>query len=232
MLVLFFAISNSQTVDDVFDKMNRELTGKHCFQFNSTYKLYKDYKTKVAFETYNGVFKKNSSNDIYMKINNTEFLNTKKYSLKINHDEKAMIIESQKKFSQADFDVSKLLVFCEIESFKDYKNYWQIVLVSKKFSTLNYSKIVLKVNKNYTLKNQVFYFNNNVDFSKSYNKQDLSSPRLEIEYNGYSKNEVNQTLFNTNKFFIEKLNKISPAALYKAYELIDKRAKKSQIKER
>ncbi|WP_300570702.1 hypothetical protein [Flavobacterium sp.] len=206
--------------------MNAPFTAPKVLQFNTTYNLYKDYKTKVVHQTYSGTFLKNVSNEIYLKIDKTEFINTKKLSLKINHGEKAMIVSNSQEFSTGQFDVSKLIEFCKISSFKDFKSYWEIILVPKEFSGLNYSQIVINVSKNYVLQKQIFYYNTGMNFSKDYKNQDLSNPRLEILYST-NNSSVNLSKINTNVYFtINKNNKVSVTAKYKNYEVSDKRNNK------
>ncbi len=224
-LLLSITISG-QSVGDVFKKMNAPFTAPKVLQFNTTYNLYKDYKTKVVHQTYSGTFLKNVSNEIYLKIDKTEFINTKKLSLKINHGEKAMIVSNSQEFSTGQFDVSKLIEFCKISSFKDFKSYWEIILVPKEFSGLNYSQIVINVSKNYVLQKQIFYYNTGMNFSKDYKNQDLSNPRLEILYST-NNSSVNLSKINTNVYFtINKNNKVSVTAKYKNYEVSDKRNNK------
>jgi hypothetical protein len=228
-LVIGFLLSitmSGQSVGDVFKKMSAQFTAPKVLQFNTTYNLYKDYKTKVVHQTYSGSFLKNASNDIYMKIDKTEFINTKKLSFKINHGEKAMIISNRQEFSTGEFDISKLIDFCKISSFKDFKSYWEIILVPKELSGLDYSQIVINVSKNYLLQKQVFYYNTSMNFSKDYKNQTLSNPRLEILYSSNNKN-VNLSKINTDLYFtINKDNKVSVTAKYKSYEVSDKRNNK------
>jgi hypothetical protein len=135
-----------------------------------------------------------------------------------------MLISDKQNFSTGNFDVSKLVDFCKITSFKDYKTYWEIILTPKQFSGLNYSQIVLNISKSYLIQKQVFYYNSSVDFSKNYNKQDLDYPRLEIIYSGYTDKIVEKNKINTNGFFtISKNNKALATTKFKDYEVTDRR---------
>lgn len=215
---------SAQTVNEVFKKVNAQFTAAKPLQFNTKYNLYKDHKSNVVHQSYTGMFLKNASNEVYMKIDKTEFINANKLSLKINHSEKAMLIANKQEFSTGDFDVSKMLDFCTISSFKDLKAYWEIVLIPKELSGLNYSKIVLNINKKYLIQKQVFYYNTGINFSNDYRKQELNYPRLEILYSNHNDKVVNFSKINTNVFFtINKNNKVSATPMYKSYEVTDKR---------
>ena len=47
------------------------------------------------------------------------------------------------------FDIKPLLDLCKIESFKDYKTYWEITLTAKNLSNLPYSKIIIQISRKY-----------------------------------------------------------------------------------
>ena len=94
----------------------------------------------------------------------------------------------------------------------------------KEFSGLNYSKIVLNIGKNYLIQKQVFFYNTNMNFSKNYRKQELTTPRLEILYNNYTYKNIQLAKLNTAKFFIvNKENKVLATSAYKSYEVNDNR---------
>lgn len=224
VFVILPIVSFGQTANDVLKKMNNNFIASKAIQFQTKYNLYKDHNTKTITESYNGLFIKNASNDVYMKIDNTEFINTSKSSLKVNHKEKAMMISDGQKFSTGEFDINKLLEYSKINSFKDYSSYWEIILVPKEFSGLNYSKIILNIAKNYLIQKQVFFYNTNMDFSKNYRKQELSTPRLEILYSNYTYTNTHSAKINTAKFFIvNKENKVLATSAYKSYEVNDNR---------
>lgn len=217
-------LSFGQKVNEVLQKMSEKITAPNVFCFDTKYSLYKDQKTNVAKQTYLGFFIKNQNNEIYYKIDNTEFINTKKMGLKINHKQKAMSITNSQDFSTGSFDISKLMAFCTISSFIDNKTFWEIILTPKELSGLNYSQIVLNIGTNYLLQKQVFYYNTGFNLSNDYKKQLLDYPKLEIIYSGYNNkvNEVNK--INTSLYFkINQNNKIQATEKYKNYEVVDTR---------
>ena len=55
------------------------------------YKLYTSYSSKVVSESYKGHII-NNNKSIYLKIHNTEFLQTSSRSIKINHDQKMVAV--------------------------------------------------------------------------------------------------------------------------------------------
>jgi hypothetical protein len=224
ILCMSAATMPAQTLKEVFNKMNATLMAPKPVHFNTTYNLYRDAKAKSVHESYVGQFQKNSANEIYMKIDNTEFINSKKRTLKVNHDQRAILIMDPQTFTTGDFDMKKLAEVCKVKSFTDLKSHWEIILVPNAFSGLNYSSIQVLVNKDYTIKKQVFFYNTGIDFSKDYRKQDICHPRLEILYSNYNQ-KIPDIIKLGKDYFItfNKANKAVSSAKYRNYEIIDRR---------
>lgn len=222
--ILSSFVMYSQTANEILKKMNAQFIIAKTMKFDSKYNLYKTHQSNKVYETYSGFFLKNAKNDIYMRIDKTEFINDKDYSLKINHKEKAMLIQEKTHFSTVIDDVSKLWQFCEVSSLKDFKKYWEIILVPKKLSGLTYSKIILIVNKSYLIDKEIFYYNTPMNFSKDYKNQDSDYPRLEVLYSNYS-NNGDTSLINTDSYFLINNGKVIPRAKYKNYQVTDNRNK-------
>jgi hypothetical protein len=218
------SVNHAQTVSEVFQKFSKQYSVAQSLQYKSDYALYKDFDAKKAEENYKGVFYKNTKNEVYTKIGNTETLNTKTVFLKINHDEKAMEISNPMPAFSGDFDMKPLLDLCKIEKFLDYKTYWEITMIPKEYSSLSYSKITLQISKDYFLQKQIFYYNTAMNFSKDYRSPDPHYPRLEITNTNYNRNPVAASIFNSDTYFTTSVKKqiILPERL-KKYEVIDQR---------
>lgn len=223
-LILNCCFSHSQTVSAVFKKLGQQYSVAKPLQYQSKYILYKDFDSKKIEESYKGSFYKNSQNEIYMKIGNTEILNSKSVNLKISHPEKAIEISNPVPIYYSDFDMKPLLELCKIEKFIDYKSYWEITMTAKPFSSLPYSKIIVRVSKTYFLQKQVFYYNTATNFSQDFRKPDIHYPRLEIVYTNYNRNTINASIFKSSNYFIAsgKDGIVLPQRL-KKYEIIDQR---------
>lgn len=222
--ILFTVVNYGQTVNSVLEKMNDKFIASNAFRFESKYNLYKDYTSKIVHQNYNGLFLKNAKNEVYMKIGETEFINTNTVSLKVSHSEKAILVSNKQDFSTGTFDINKLIVLCEITSFKDFKTFWQIYLTPKKLSGLNYSHIVVKIDKNYNILEQVFYYNTGFNFSGNYREQQLTKPRLEIKYSGHT-HQVSDLIKINPKLYItiKEAGNVLLTPKYKNYEVIDNR---------
>lgn len=204
--------------------MGKEYSSAKPLQYNSSYALYKTADSKKVEQAYKGVFNKNESNEVYMKIDQTEILNSKTINLKISHSEKAIQIADPLKNYMGSFDIKPLFELCKIESFKDLKTYWEITLTAKNYSSLPYSKIILQVSKSISYKKSTFYYSTAVNFSKDYRAPKPYHPRLEVINTNFNRRAVNSSLFATKTYFtVLAKNKSVPVERLKNYEVIDQR---------
>lgn len=223
-LIAIGAKGYTQTVNEVLQQMGKQYCTAQSLQYNSNYTLYKSADSKKIEQAYKGYFCKNSQNEIYMKIDQTEILNSKSLNLKISHPEKAIQIADPLKNYFGNFDIKPLLDLCKIESFKDFKSYWEIILTAKNYSNLPYSKIIVQISKKYYLQKSIFYYSTAVNFSKDYRSPKSYYPRLEVTNTNFSRKAANTSLFTTNSY-VNSLakNKYAPVERLKNYEVIDQR---------
>ncbi|MFB3389842.1 hypothetical protein [Flavobacterium sp. LAR06] len=214
----------SQNVNEVLQQMAKQYSISQPLQYNSNYVLYKSAASKTAEQSYKGVFMKNAGNEVYMKIDQTEIVNSKTINLKISHREKAIQIADPIKNYFGSLDIKPLLDLCRIESFKDFKTYWEIILTAKNYTNLPYSKIVIQISKKYYLQKSVFYYSTAVNFSKDYQTPKSYYPRLEVANTNFNRKAVNAAFFKTADYFTSPgRNKFIPAERFKQYQVIDLR---------
>lgn len=227
LFILFLAFGYAgycQTVNEVLQQMGKEYSAAKPLQYNSNYTLYKSSDSKKIEQAYKGIFIKNASNEVYMRIDQTETLNTKAVNLKISHSEKALQIADPIKTFFGNFDITPLYELCKIESFKDFKTYWEITLIAKNYSGLPYSKIIVQITKNYFLQKSIFYYSTAVNFSKDYRAPKSYYPRLEVTNTNFSRKAINSSLFTAKSYFTSSgKNKYELAERLKNYEVIDQR---------
>lgn len=224
--LLFVCSLYGQTASEVLKMANDKFNASKTLQFNTRYNLYKKHSDVKVHQTYDGLFMKNALNEVYMRIDKTEFLNTNRFNVKISHYEKAILVSDKQPLSMGDFDIKKIQKLCTISSFKTHKTHWEIVLIPKEFSGLNFSKIVIFMNKNHTISKQVFYYNTGHNFSKDYTKSELSNPKLEIVFTNYTSKLSDLLKLNANYVLSTgKNNKIIPASTFKKYEVTDIRTR-------
>lgn len=221
----------SQKVEEVFKKVAAMQTVPKPLSYTMNYLLYSDHDSKKIVENYKGIFHKSASNETYVKIKDTEMINSKKANLKISHGEKAIVVSDPLNNGATELDVQQIFSLCKVISFKDYKTYWEIQLEPKAYSNLSYSKIILNISKQYFLQKQVFYYNTAVNFSNNYRKSDVHYPRLEVVYEGYNRKPLEVSLFTIGKYYtVTANNTIVLSKAFKKYEVIDQRLTSNTIK--
>ena len=221
VVICFSTFSYSQSVDGVLKKVAQEYSDTKPLQFNTKYNLYKNISQKKVFESYVGQFKKNEKNEVYQKIDKTEFIWNKNICLKVVHPDKLINISISQPLEMKNFDIASLKEWCDIKSFVDRKSHWELTLTTKAFSSLPYSKIVIHIGKNYFIQKQLFYYNSAVDFSTDYRKQNLDYPVLEIIYSSFTRKKESSTFFNMNKFIEEKRKLIKATKEFQSYTIED-----------
>lgn len=223
VVICFSTFSYAQSVDGVLKIVAQEYSNTKPLQFNTKYNLYKNSSQKKVFESYVGQFKKNEKNEVYQKIDKTEFIWNKNICLKVVHPDKLINISISQPLEMKNFDIASLKEWCDIKSFVDRKSHWELTLTTKAFSSLPYSKIVIHIGKNYFIQKQLFYYNSAVDFSTDYRKQNLDYPVLEIIYSSFTRKKESSTFFNMNKFIEEKSKLIKATKEFQSYTIEDHR---------
>jgi len=227
LFINFLVIGSSaycQTASEVIQQVGKQYSMAKPLQYNSSYVLYKSADSKKVEQAYKGIFVKNDLNEVYMKIDQTEILNSKTINLKISHSEKAIEIADPLKNYFGSLDVKPLFELCKVESFKDFKTYWEIVLTAKNYSSLPYSKIILQITKKYFLQKSTFFYSTAVNFSNDYKSPKNYHPRLEVTNTNFNRRSVNSSLFSTKSYLAASgKNKFQPAEKIKNYEITDQR---------
>ncbi|MFK7032409.1 LolA family protein [Flavobacterium oreochromis] len=222
IILLFFCQGmRSQNAEAILKKATSCFEQNKSISFVSKYQLFKTYTSKEVIEYYVGAFKK-SGNEIYQKIGNTEFIQSNNKSLKIINKEKTMVYSANvAALNQNAFDLKLLEKTYKVKTAIDRKDYWEIELESKQFTSVIYGKIVLWITKNYTLKKQLFYYSIAVDFSKKHNKNDLEMPRLEVDIQDFNLNaSLPKSVFDMSSYVAVSGSSIKPIGKYSKYKVI------------
>jgi len=228
---LMVFLGYSQKAEEILKKVTETYGIAKPLSYTMSYSLYKDHDSKKVEENYKGVFHKNAANETYIKIKDSEMINSLKTNVKISHSEKAIVISNPVGNSVADFDMRQISDLCKVISVKDFKIYWEIQLEPKQYSDLSYSKIILNISKDYFLQKQVFYYNTAINFSQNYRTSDTHYPRLEVVYQNHNRKAADGSWFNTGKYYtVSGKNTIVLSQQLKKYEVIDQRIASNIIK--
>ena len=230
LYIIAFLISGvtlAQNATEVFENYLEQKKKENNFQVDITYALYKGKEGKKAYESYKGV-QAGSDDAVYQKLGDMELIQGKDFIVKLNKEEKAMLVGYSSKpivpqLNQ--IDNTKILQLFEEKILKNEGDFWRLTLTSSASELSQFSSVELLLDKsNYTLIKQIFYYSAVSDFSQydtSKTEQDLNNPRLEITYKNYSNTvKIDSEVFKSTHYFSYKNNKLSAASTYKGFEII------------
>jgi hypothetical protein len=216
------AQQEKMTAMQVLKKATEVYNRQEYLSYNSKYALYLDYTSKKAYEQYNGiVLKKNNVN--YFKIKNTEFVAFKDFGVKINHDEKAIVIEngSSNEIQESPLSLENYLKGFDSKLILTNPTYFICELTPPKISQIMMSKVVLYIKKSdYSIVKQSLYFIEKMENKDTKGKTIYTAPRLEISFNPRNKDSKNDDLLvNKVNYFTVKSNQIIVSKRLSAYQL-------------
>ncbi|MNK30910.1 hypothetical protein D3C87_493330 [compost metagenome] len=222
-LLIFSPLYAQQSGKSVLEKVKAQYSSSKSIQYNAIYNLYKNHEAKTIYQSYKGEYLKNPNNEVYLKINTTEYYLSSKTNTQINHDEKLILVTNPGKIKKEEFNITELLKWFNMGSFKDKKTHWEVELLGKKGSSLPYGKIILIIGKDFYIQKQVFYYSTAIDFSNDYSKPDIKAPRLEIIYSKHSNDAIPAEKFNFSKYFTLTGNIVKLSSKYNNYQVVDQR---------
>ena len=227
-LVLFIGlmltgISWSQDVNTILTKVNTSYSNKNV-SYSTRYELFKGHQSTNLHSFYVGeVVSHNGS--VYQKIDKTEFVYTENFSVKINSDEKALVVLPGREKVSPELDLELALSDCASSKVIDKGSFYRIVLTMKPESSLQCSEIKLEVNKdNFTLNQIDIYYSFLQDFSTVFSQQDLNQPHMRIKFSNVNLEASGKDkLFSQTTYYSLNNGGLIPAGNYAAYTLHDNR---------
>lgn len=213
-LVPSFAQAKAETVEAVIKKASQKFKTEQYLTYNIKYSLYNNQESNVVNESYTGIFLK--KNDVlYYKIKNTEFIGFSEYSVKINKDERAMIIAKGAN-NEVPLDLNNFLKGFKYKFIGNDKTNYICELIPNKVTQFMFSKVLLYINKqNFNVYKQVLFYVNPTDETNT-----ASKPKMEIIFTPRARNEVSDNFLVDEKNYFIKINKeIKAASRFKDYKL-------------
>jgi hypothetical protein len=218
-------IGLSLDVKSIMAKMRKVYEGSKNIEYSTTYDLMKGHKTNVVHSTYNGYFYK-LGDLAYQKIDQTEFVYFKDYFFKINHKEKAAIIEKAQQFEYYNSSIDNVISECSKINIEESEGFTTIIFFIKNTSSIPFSIIRLKLDADkFYIKQLDFYYTNQQDFSTKRNVVDKEKPHLRIKFIKTNfKPSVKKKYFNEQTYFKSPQKKyFELKEEWKNYEFIDNR---------
>lgn len=207
-LVVLYSQQHKMTALQIITKATETYKSNNDINYNTTYNLYLDYKSKNVYEQYKGIVLK--TKDVsYFKVKNTEFVVFKKYAVKINHDQKAMIIgEKSTEFQQSPLSLINYLKGFKYRLINPNPDTFECELVpANKISQIMIGKVILSIKKtDFSLAKQTIFYVENMESKNKKGQIVQSIPRLEILFTKRSKNDKQDKLLLTQENYFTLIN--------------------------
>lgn len=219
----FVGLTWSQDVNSILTKVNAAYSNKNV-SYLTRYELFKGHKATKVHSFYTGEVLSYEGN-IYQKIDKTEFVYTDGFSVKINSEEKVIVVSNGQTNVSRELDLDVAMKECLSSKIIDKGNYYSIEMSMKPESSIQCSVIQLRVDKvNYTLQQIDIYYSFLQDFSEIYSQQDLHQPHMKIKFTNMNVKASNKPiLFSESSYFSLKNNVLVAVGNYKTYTLHDNR---------
>lgn len=212
---------NDNKIIEIINKSTEKYLGKSSIAISLSYNLFGSYSSKKVIQTYNGI-SVSSNKKSYLKIHNTEFINTPDLSFKINHDQKLALIYLSNKNNGVDtqnpINIKEFLKYFNKKTLTTIGNSWVIELETSVLTQMPYGKVKIYINKtDFTIERQVLYLLDSIP----QNQGEALIPRLEIVFNELKKTDSEiASLLNLNKFLIKQSNSYVLTRQFDSYKLL------------
>src|SRR5688572_22248800 len=104
--------SFAETGTDFLEKVRANYEELNSLDVSMRYELYKGHTSNVIEESYDAFYAR-MQDESYRKIDETELINNKDYSLQINHREKVIVVSAPSRNELFDADIKTSLEFCQ-----------------------------------------------------------------------------------------------------------------------
>lgn len=229
LLYLFLVCSSvlfGQDAKEVLKKMQDAYNKHENLEYTCKYELFKGHQAEVPQTVYDGYMYKEKE-EVYQRIDKAEMIYGKDFFLKVNNNEKAMVIEQQQTFQSMNSDLEKSLNECRSVELEEKGDYYAITMTLKSTSQIPYSVVKLKIEKKkYFLTQMDLYYTDAANFSEKEVTTDMAQPHLKISFNDTTFSPKGKSeLLTMTKYLVKNNSQLELTQDYKEYELIDNRIK-------
>lgn len=221
---MLISYAQEAKVNTILKTYTKKILEDKGHQVTINYKIYKGHKQTEPHESMTGIVVKQGAKS-YTKMGEVEIVNTPKMYLKINHKEKAMLLNNGVVApDQLNMNIDEFLQYAKAEITNENASSWTILLTPKgKITQLPFSKLIIEMEKKtYRVKRQVFYYYSQLNFSENFKENDFANVKLEANYSNYSKRyTVPLSVFNKSTYLVKRGKTFYPVGKVKNYELIN-----------
>lgn len=186
-LLLFFAMAQAQqkklTAIDVLNRASAQFKKVETISYDTNYILYEDFTSQNVVEKFSGIILK-KNNVYYFKLKDTEFVTIGNVGLKINHKQKAIVIEESKNdIDSSPFDLEKFTKGFDSKLIESDSKVYICEFTPPKISQVMITKAIVHIDKSdFSIVKQIVYTANQSGFVEEKVKTKTKIPRLEITY--------------------------------------------------
>lgn len=225
LFILFYntiCFSNDKKkIAEILKKSSEYYSSKKQFEIKMTYNFFSNADSQKVTESYLGSIIKDNSY-YYSKIGDTEIINGKGFSLKIDNVNKALqYYPHQLENNNTISDLKNYCSYFDRFYLTDRGNKWVCTMTTPGISFLPYSKLIIYINKsNYSISKQIAYFLTPNETRDKKGNTFLNYPRMEVEFSDLN-GKINVDVFNLSNYLIIKKNKVYTSKKYSSYEIVE-----------
>lgn len=211
-LLFLGSISHAQNIKEDIQKINENYVIEGSFQQEIRFQLFASYETKEALQSYTALIQKEGKSS-YMKRGKVESLSNENFSLLVDHESKAIILQGavQKDMSSiSDVKLDSMLSLCSKTEFESKKG--NLGIHHFYFKDYRYDKVSFEFSRSsYLIKKMTLY-----------SRADESPMRVEISFFNVRKQpNFPKNTFSANRYLDQKAGVYSPNANYSDYQLLN-----------
>ncbi len=229
LFVPFFLLKSLETdlekkrIISLISESKKNYESMDTYVLNLKFTLYNSPTSNDFSERYTGVSVK-KDNNLYTKIDNTEFVQSQKFFIKIDNEQKLVKVENAPQKIQSPIDqLDELLLHFNKFDLKEDKNTIICTLTAPEITFTPYGKIVIYINKKERkIFKQVFYLLQRKEYINSKGQNIVSNPRLEIETTeGNSEIKLYYSKLSIENYVISKGEKHILTKNYRNYRIVE-----------
>ncbi|WP_064967127.1 hypothetical protein [Tenacibaculum ovolyticum] len=229
-LVSFSSIKAQSDVKKILESYKVAVENDTEYQVNLTYKVYKGHSERIPIEVQKGILYKKGNNS-YTKLSDVEMINTVNTYLKINHNEKAVLIaDGVQKPEGLNLKLDELYKYVNAKIINENPKTWVIKLTPKgKVTQLPFSSLIIELSKGtYRVKKQLFYYLTQMDFSEDLRKTDVANVKLEVLFGKYNTSNLGylSDVFTIKKYIKKEKDVFKPLGSIRKYEVVNMKTNK------
>lgn len=172
--------TDNSKVLEILKKSTASLENSSSVSMTSNYKLYAGHSSKLLVEQYSGLVLKKGTTT-YFKIGNTEFVSFGKTSMKISHDQKAIVM-NYNKTEESPLSLSSYMKGFSTKLIED-PSFYICELKPASISQFMFSKVLLYISKkDYSIAKQELFFVEQAQRADTNGTPVTYLPRLEIAF--------------------------------------------------